>query len=54
MRYTLPPAITGCMELNQTIFPHLDLDHISESIDAGVLDGLRLGLYTLSRNCVFV
>ncbi|KAG1903671.1 glycosyltransferase family 22 protein [Suillus fuscotomentosus] len=54
MRYTLPPAITGCMELNQTIFPHLDLDHISESIDAGVLDGLRLGVYTLSRNCVFV
>lgn len=54
MRYTLPAAIMGCMELNQSIFPHLDLDHISESIDTGVLDGLRLGVYTLSRNCVFV
>jgi phosphatidylinositol glycan class Z len=54
MQYTLPPAIMGCMELNWSIFPHLDLDHISESMDAGVLDGLRLGVYTLSRNCVFV
>lgn len=42
------------MELNQSIFPHLDLDHIPESVNAGVLDGLRLGVYTLSRNCVFV
>lgn len=54
MRYTLPPAIAGCMELNQSIFPHLDLDHISESMEIGVLDGLRLGVYTLSPNCVFV
>lgn len=54
MRYTLPVAIMGCMELNQSIFPHLDLDHVSESIDAGVLDGLRLGVYTLSRDCVLV
>lgn len=54
MRYTLSPAIKDCMELNKSIFPHLDLDHISESMDAGVLDGLRLGVYTLSRNCVFV
>ncbi|KAG2159341.1 glycosyltransferase family 22 protein [Suillus bovinus] len=54
MRYTLPPTITSCMELNRTIFPHLDLDHISESMDIGVLDGLRLGVYTLSRNCIFV
>ncbi|KAG1819207.1 glycosyltransferase family 22 protein [Suillus subaureus] len=54
MQHTLPPTITGCMELNKSIFPHLDLDHISESIDTGVLDGLRLGVYTLSPNCVFV
>lgn len=54
MQYTLPPAIMGCMELNWSTFPHLDLDHISESMNAGVLDGLRLGVYTLSRNCVFV
>ncbi|KAG1752252.1 glycosyltransferase family 22 protein [Suillus lakei] len=54
VRYTLPLAITSCMELNQHIFPHLDLDHISESMDAGLLDGLSLGVYTLSPNCVVV
>jgi phosphatidylinositol glycan class Z len=54
MQHTLSPTIKDCMELNQSIFPHLDLDHISESMDTGVLNGLRLGVYTLSHNCVFV
>lgn len=51
MQSMLPPAIMNCMELNQSIFPHLDLDHMSESMATGVLDNLRLGVYTLSRNC---
>ncbi|KAG1740454.1 glycosyltransferase family 22 protein [Suillus paluster] len=51
---TLPPALTNCMELDKAIFPHLDLDHIPESMDAGVLDGLRLGVYTLAPKCIFV
>jgi len=50
---TLPPAITNYMELDKLIFPHLDLDHVLESMDAGVLDGLRLGLYTLSPDCYY-
>ncbi|OJA17272.1 hypothetical protein AZE42_03048 [Rhizopogon vesiculosus] len=44
MWYTLPHAIKNCMELDKPIFPHLDLDHVSESMDAGALDGLRLGV----------
>ncbi|KAG2134780.1 glycosyltransferase family 22 protein [Suillus clintonianus] len=54
MQHTLPPAITDCMELDKSIFPHLDLDHISESVDTGLLDGLRLGVYILSPACDFV
>lgn len=54
MWYTLPPAMTECMKLDKPIFPHLDLDHVSESIEAGALDGLRLGVYTLISDCVSV
>ncbi|OAX39301.1 glycosyltransferase family 22 protein [Rhizopogon vinicolor AM-OR11-026] len=54
MWYTLPHTIKNCMELEKPIFPHLDLDHVSESMDVGVLDGLRLGVYTLSPHCVSV
>jgi phosphatidylinositol glycan class Z len=52
--YTLPPPIKNCMEEDKLVFPHLDLDHISESFDAGAPDGLRLGVYTLSPDCVSV
>ncbi|KAJ8597675.1 glycosyltransferase family 22 protein [Rhizopogon salebrosus TDB-379] len=52
--YTLPPPIKNCMEQDKLIFPHLNLDHILESFDAGAPDGLRLGVYTLSPDCVSV
>lgn len=54
MQSTLPSAITNCMKLDKAIFPHLDLDHIAESMDVGILSGLHLGVYTLSPDCVFV
>lgn len=54
MWYTLLPAIADCMELDKPIFPHLDLDHVSESINSGALHGLCLGVYTLSPDCVSV
>lgn len=52
MWYTLLPAIANCMKLDSSVFPHLDLDHVSESMGVGAFDGLRLGVYTLSPDCV--
>ncbi|KAF9238069.1 glycosyltransferase family 22 protein [Melanogaster broomeanus] len=52
MYLTLPREISSCMTLQQRIFPHLDLDHISESVQAGWYDGLSLGIYAIERRCV--
>ncbi|KIK96891.1 glycosyltransferase family 22 protein [Paxillus rubicundulus Ve08.2h10] len=52
MYLTLPEEIMSCMALQRRIFPHLDLDHISESVQAGWHDGLSLGIYAVKRRCV--
>lgn len=41
-----------CFVVDKRIFPHLDLDHIPESIEMGWQDGLSLGIYTAESNCL--
>jgi len=52
MKASLPREITACFYLNRRVFPHLDLDHIGESIEDGWRDGLSLGVWTVNQNCV--
>ncbi|KAH7928353.1 glycosyltransferase family 22 protein [Leucogyrophana mollusca] len=52
MHSTLPEAVSRCMTLEHRMFPHLDLDHIPESVQAGWLDGLSLGVYELRSACL--
>ncbi|KZT21480.1 glycosyltransferase family 22 protein [Neolentinus lepideus HHB14362 ss-1] len=37
--------------LETRIWPHLDMDHIRESVNLGLRDGLALGVYSLQKNC---
>ncbi|KAH9944881.1 Alg9-like mannosyltransferase family-domain-containing protein [Amylocystis lapponica] len=46
------PGIEGCFALRERFFPHLDLDHISESLELGWKDGLSLGLYSVEVKCL--
>ncbi|EIW79621.1 glycosyltransferase family 22 protein [Coniophora puteana RWD-64-598 SS2] len=52
MHATLPEVAASCLALQQRIYPHLDLDHIPESIEAGWPDGLSLGAFTAERVCL--
>lgn len=52
MYLTLHQDISSCITLKKRIFPHLDIDHIPESIHAGWHDGLSLGIYVVDRGCV--
>ena len=52
MKASLPREITRCFHLNHRAFPHLDLDHIGESMEEGWRDGLSLGVWTVNQNCV--
>ncbi|KIM60480.1 glycosyltransferase family 22 protein [Scleroderma citrinum Foug A] len=52
MYKTLPSRVSPCFTPQTRIFPHLDLDHVRASIDAGLYDGLALGVYTVERSCV--
>jgi len=47
MYSTLPKSISSRIALERQIFPHLDLDHVAESIQAGGYEGLSLGVYTV-------
>ncbi|KIJ16432.1 glycosyltransferase family 22 protein [Paxillus involutus ATCC 200175] len=51
MYLSLPEEIVACTALQKRIFPHLDLDHISETVQAGWYDGLSLGIYAVKRSC---
>lgn len=52
MYRALPSRVSSCFNPQTRIFPHLDLDHIRESAEAGLYDGLALGVYTVERSCV--
>ncbi|KIJ64699.1 glycosyltransferase family 22 protein [Hydnomerulius pinastri MD-312] len=47
----LPVEVSSCMTQQTRIFPHLDLDHIPESVQVGWYDGLSLGVYAVERRC---
>ncbi|KAJ3555818.1 hypothetical protein NM688_g2367 [Phlebia brevispora] len=48
----LPSDIRSCFSTKSLVFPHLDLDHIPESVAMGWKDGLSLGIYTSSPGCL--
>ncbi|KAG9308325.1 hypothetical protein JVU11DRAFT_12089 [Chiua virens] len=48
----LPRGVSSCMSLEERIFPHLDLDHIPESMEVGGVEALSLGIYAVQRSCV--
>ena len=52
MYLTLPQGISSCITLKKRVFPHLDLDHIPETIQAGGYDALSLGIYAVERSCI--
>jgi GPI mannosyltransferase 4 len=52
MKSTLSPKMTPCLVLDHRVFPHLDLDHIGESVEAGWRDGLSLGIWRIDKDCM--
>lgn len=52
MKASLLRQITTCFSLEHRVFPHLDLDHIKESVEAGWKDGLSLGVWRVDKDCV--
>ncbi|KAG6328677.1 hypothetical protein ID866_10412 [Astraeus odoratus] len=52
MYKTIPGNFSFCFIPQTRIFPHLDMDHLRESIAVGWYDGLGLGVYTIERNCI--
>lgn len=54
MYLTLTQGISSCTALERRIFPHLDLDHVPESTQAGGYDALSLGIYAVERGCMAV
>ena len=56
---TPPFAIKGldlnyqqCISTTSMIFPHLAMDHLSESMTMGWKEGLSLGVYTANSSCI--
>ena len=49
---TLPIEVVACLDINRRVFPHLDMDHLGESVDVGWKDGLGLGVWTVNRQCL--
>ncbi|EED82494.1 predicted protein [Postia placenta Mad-698-R] len=41
----------GCVMLKERVYPHLSLDHISETVEVGWKDGLSLGIYVVDAVC---
>ena len=41
-----------CLKEINRVFPHLDLDHISESVQVGWKDGLSLGIFDVDTACI--
>lgn len=41
-----------CVKERDRVFPHLDLDHIGESVQTGWKDGLSLGIFDVDVECL--
>lgn len=52
MKALLPRVAEHCLVLEHAVFPHLDLDHIGESIELGWKGGLSLGIWTIDTTCI--
>ncbi|KAI0634585.1 Alg9-like mannosyltransferase family-domain-containing protein [Trametes polyzona] len=48
----LDKGLRECMRERDRVFPHLDLDHIAESVQAGWRDGLSLGIFDVNTACL--
>ncbi|KAI0366536.1 hypothetical protein BV20DRAFT_641947 [Pilatotrama ljubarskyi] len=48
----LDAQVQGCVVERQRVFPHLDLDHIGESMEVGWRDGLSLGIFDVDMPCL--
>ncbi|KAI9060016.1 glycosyltransferase family 22 protein [Trametes sanguinea] len=48
----LAERIPGCVAERERVFPHLDLDHIAESVQIGWMDGLSLGIFDIDLDCM--
>ncbi|EKM57320.1 glycosyltransferase family 22 protein [Phanerochaete carnosa HHB-10118-sp] len=49
---SLDQRMSQCLKLDKRIYPHLDLDHIPESIEMGWKEGLSLGIYLAELECL--
>ncbi|KAI0088387.1 Alg9-like mannosyltransferase family-domain-containing protein [Irpex rosettiformis] len=49
---SLEQPIAKCFRIDRQIYPHIDLDHISESIETGWPGGVCLGVYVADLDCV--
>ena len=41
-----------CLTERDRVSPHLDLDHIGETLEVGWRDGLSLGIFDVDRTCL--
>lgn len=41
-----------CLTERGRVFPHLDLDHIGETLEIGWKEGLSLGIFDVDRSCL--
>ncbi|KAI0357731.1 hypothetical protein OH77DRAFT_1294558 [Trametes cingulata] len=48
----LDKQMQECISERQRVFPHLDLDHIGESMEVGWRDGLSLGIFDVDVPCL--
>jgi GPI mannosyltransferase 4 len=49
---SLDRGFANCFMDDKRMFPHLDLDHISESVEMGWREGLSLGIYVGGIECL--
>lgn len=48
----LGEQVAECLMERDRVFPHLDLDHIGESVQTGWKDGLSLGIFDVDVECL--
>ena len=48
---SLTASVQRCFSLEKRVFPHLDLDHVPESVEMGWAGGLSLDVYEANLAC---
>lgn len=49
---SLAQPIIQCFKIEKRIYPHVDLDHVPESVETGWPWGMALGVYVTHLDCV--